>query len=147
MTKKEEIKEKSREKQLRKSHEELNGILVENFMHLQRVMSDQASKMDKLSESIAKLLELFEMSARSFMASPVIEEAEKDKEFLEKLNALLEQNKTIAKGLTLMEEKFRERVYGGPHTEFQQPRPMQNSFNPQSQQPGQVNNIKRLPRF
>jgi len=37
---------------------------------------------------------------------------EKDKEFLNKLNALLEQNKTIAKGLTLMEQKLRERVYG-----------------------------------
>ena len=31
-----------------------------------------------------------------------------------KLNALLEQNKVIAKGLTLMEEKLRERLYGGP---------------------------------
>jgi len=148
MKKKEEVKKP--EKHIKKSHEEINHILIENFVHLQRVMSEQAQKMDKLTESITNLLQLFEMSARSFMSSPVIADVEKDKEFLNKMDALLEQNKTIAKGLTLMEEKFRERVYGqsGQRQEMsdqRQMRPMPQ--NPQEMQPSEINNIKRLPRF
>lgn len=132
------------EKPVKKSHEQLNYMLIENFVSLQKVMTNLTLKFDKLSDNMIKLLNLFEMSARSFMSSPSIAEAEKDKEFLDKLNSLLDQNKTIAKGLTLMEEKFRERVYGGPVAQTnqqpaQQPTP-QFSQNPNS-------NIKRLPRM
>jgi len=136
------------EKKARKSHEEINKILVENFVHLQRVMSEQAVKMDKLTDSITNLLNLFEMSARSFMSSPIVADVEKDKEFLSKMDALLEQNKTIAKGLTLMEEKFRERVYGQQRTEMpdlRQMRPMPQ--NPQNPDSSQINTIKKFPRF
>jgi len=145
MNKREE--DKQSEKQSKKSHEEINQILIENFVHLQRIMSDQAVKIDKLTESITKLLQLFEMSARSFMSSSVIADTEKDKEFLDKMDTLLEQNKTIAKGLTLMEEKFRERVYGqrAEMPDLRQIRPMPQ--NPPSQESSDINNIKRLPRF
>jgi hypothetical protein len=40
---------------------------------------------------------------------------------LDKIDKLLEQNKTIAKGLSLMEGKIKERVYGSPeqtHNEY-----------------------------
>ena len=92
----------------------LNTLLVENFVHLQKAMSNLTLRFDKLADQISSLLQLFEISARSFSeklekAAP---EIEKDKDFLDKLDKLLEQNKIIAKGLTLMEEKLKERVYG-----------------------------------
>lgn len=92
----------------------INALLVENFVHLQKVMTDNANKLDALAIQISKLLSLFEITAKSFTekVSSGLPEIEKDKEFLDKLNKLLDQNKTIAKGLTLMEEKIRERVYG-----------------------------------
>ncbi len=126
----------------KKTQEELNVMLLENFAGLQRAITNMSLKFDKLSDSISKLLNLFEMSARSFMTSPAISDAEKDKEFLEKLNMLLDQNKTIAKGLTLMEEKFRERLYG-QRQEFseRQASPMMMSSSI-SNQP-----IKKLPKF
>ena len=96
----------------KKSAEDLNQLLIENFVSLQRAMLEMTSKIGKLSDNVAQLLHLFELSARTFMESQDIQEVEKDKEFLNKLNLLLEQNKTIARGLTLMEEKVRERVYG-----------------------------------
>jgi len=99
-------------KPLNRNAVELNEILIENFVSLQKTMTNLAIKFDNLSENISKLLQLFEMSARSFAEKQPVQDLEKDKEFLGKLNALLEQNKTIAKGLTLMEEKMRERVYG-----------------------------------
>ncbi len=94
--------------------ENIQNILIENFVNLQKVLTNLAVKFESLSDQISKLLQLFEISAKSFVEkqSPELGEKEKDKEFLEKLDKLLDQNKTIAKGLTLMEEKLRERIYG-----------------------------------
>lgn len=86
--------------------------VLENLVELQKVHTNLAEKFDKLSEQISELLALFEMTARSFATNPQIQAVEKDKEFLEKIDMLLEQNKTIAKGLTLMEQRIREKVYG-----------------------------------
>lgn len=94
---------------------ETNKLLVENFTGLQKAITNLAVKFDSLSDNISKLLNLFEISARSFaekLAENPLPDLEKDKEFLDKMNKLLDQNKVIAKGLTLMEEKLRERVYG-----------------------------------
>ncbi len=93
---------------------ELEKTLIDNFVNLQRVLTNLAVKFDALSDQISKLLELFEISAKSFAEKykPETGEKKKDKEFLTKLDALLEQNKTLARGLTLMGEKLRERVYG-----------------------------------
>jgi len=81
------------------------------MIHLQKVHTDLAEKFDKLSRQISELLVLFEMAARSFskqQISPII--TDRDKEFVDKVDKLLDQNKTIAKGLTLMEERIRERT-------------------------------------
>ncbi len=94
---------------------ETDKILIENFVNLQRVMTNLALKFDNLSDNISKLLQLFEIAAKSFVekqAGRNVMDAEKDKELVDKLNVLLDQNKTIAKGLTLMEQKVRERIYG-----------------------------------
>jgi len=94
--------------------------LIENMIELQKVHTDLAEKFDKLSRQLSVLLNLFEMAARSFGTHPAIRASEKDKDFLDKVDKLLEQNKVIAKGLTLVEERTRERIYGqGP--QYSQP--------------------------
>ena len=121
--------------------------LVENLVHLQKVHTELAEKFDKLSRQISELLVLFEMAARSFskqQISPII--TDRDKEFVEKVDKLLDQNKTIAKGLTLMEERIRERTgmsdnsNPAPVQQFQQPqfqmsRPMTQPMVKQAEQP------------
>jgi len=115
------------------SNPELNKKLIENFVALQKVMTNLSSKFDNLSDQIAKLLQLFEISAKA-MAEKDFETFSKtdNKEVLEKLNILLEQNKTIAKGLTLLHQ--------------QNPQEMQvreiNNRNPMSYQQNQP--IKRM---
>lgn len=131
---------KTGEIKARRSVQELNEMLIENFVSLQKVMTNLAVKFESLSDNISKLLQLFEISARSFADKPVVD-LQKDKEFLDKINMLLDQNKTIAKGLTLMEEKMRERLYGERSEQipqFQQ-QPMQQSM------PGRE--LKKLPKF
>lgn len=122
--KKKSVKKTSAKKStVGKKAEKLNDILIENFVGLQKAMTNLTVKFDSLADQISKLLQLFEISAKSFAEklSTGAPQIEKDKEFLDKLNALLEQNKVIARGLTLMEDKMKERVYGGGVARHPQP--------------------------
>lgn len=107
----------------------IESQILENLIELQKVNINVAEKFDKLSTQISELLSLFESTARNFSKQSPAPMGEKDKEFLEKINTLLEQNKTIAKGLTLMEMKMREKIYGSPPPQPNQtgmpPRPPQ----------------------
>ena len=85
--------------------------LLENLISLQKVHTDLAEKFDKLTKEISNLLALFELTAKNFSKEAPEKMGESDKEFLDKINKLLEQNKTIAKGLTLMEEQMRKKMY------------------------------------
>lgn len=98
----------------KEKYEELQERLVENLVELQKVHTNLAEKFDKLSDQITALLRLFEMAAKSFASAPGNTVSDKDRDFLEKIDKLLDQNKTIAKGLMLIEEKVRERMYGVP---------------------------------
>lgn len=86
--------------------------ILQNLVALQKVHTNLAEKFENLSEQISNLLALFESAARTFAKQAPAGVTEKDKEFLEKIDKLLDQNKTIARGLTLMEQKMREKIYG-----------------------------------
>lgn len=88
--------------------------IASNLVELQKVHANLAEKFDNLAKQISSLLNLFEMAARSLSKHPAIQSSEKDREFLDKIDKLLEQNKTIAKGLTLMEGKVKERLQYSP---------------------------------
>ncbi len=92
----------------------LEEKLIENLISLQKVHLGLTEKFDSLSKQISQLLALFEMAARSFANNPAIKGTEKDKEFIDKIDKLLDQNKTLAKGLMLMEGRIRERMYTSP---------------------------------
>lgn len=78
-------------------------MLIENFVSLQKVLTDLSIKLDNLSNNITSLLELFEISAKSLAEKDP--EKDDNKEIIKKMDTLLEQNKTIARGLTLMHER------------------------------------------
>jgi len=93
---------------------ELEEALIDNFVNLQKVLTNLTLKFDTLSKNITELLHLFEISAKSFVKPEEVHEGEQknmvdDKKFLEKIDQLLDQNKIIAKGLTLIEEKMNHR--------------------------------------
>ena len=116
----------------------LENKIVENLIELQKVHTNLAEKFDKLAKEISNLLALFELTAKNISRNiPSQTGGVKDEEFLEKINKLLEQNKTIAKGLTLMEEKVREKMYA-PSPQSQAKREEHVNFPPQG---------RPLPRF
>ena len=90
----------------------MQELLVKNLIELQKVHTQVIERFDKVSHQLSDLLALFEATARTFAEHPSNQGLDKDKEFLEKIDLLLGQNKTIAKGLTLREDHIRERVYG-----------------------------------
>ncbi len=111
------------------SNREIQLALIENFVNLQKVLTNLTVKFDNLSDNISKLLQLFEISAKSFIRKQEEGNTE-ERDVLRKLDTLLEQNKTVARGLTLIEEKIRHKIYGEmppgilPHVELGgRPRP------------------------
>ncbi len=91
-------------------NKEVEDILVDNFVSLQKVMVNLSTRFDDLAGQIAKLLDLFEISAKTLAEKDF--DAEKNTrenaKILEKIENVLEQNKTIARGLTLMHDKINE---------------------------------------
>jgi hypothetical protein len=146
------IEVKKPKKDFKKMGEErLSKQLLENLVSLQKVHTDLAVKFDKLSKEISNLLTLFEITARTFAKNvPKTPEFEKDKEFLEKIDRLLDQNKVIARGLMMMEDRLKERVYG-PQQQLQPQhpqQPQQQKPEEQNMQPSMFNQERRpLPRF
>ena len=88
---------------------DINQVLLDNFINLQKVLTNLAVKFEDLSNNISKLLQLFELSAKSLAEKPG-KNPEIDQEFLKKLDSLLEQNKVISKGIMLMEDRIRGRA-------------------------------------
>jgi hypothetical protein len=123
-------------KKKKMSAREREELLIENFIGLQKAMTHLSMKFENLSDNIGKLLNVFELSAKDFIMNKGKANPETDKDLLNKINSLLEQNKTIAKGLVMIEEKVRnkgevsqEQVQQQPQF---QPRPLP-QFPPQQQ--------------
>jgi hypothetical protein len=121
---------------------DINKALIENFVNMQKALTHLAVKFDSLSDQMTKLLQIFELSAKSFSEKAPGQE---DKEFLDKLNVLLEQNKLIAKGITIMEEKVREKMQQpGMMQQLPQFQPMPN-FQQQTQDYQQSMAQRKIP--
>lgn len=137
------IKKEGAKKPKVMSKGELEQTLIDNFISLQKVLTNLAIKFDELSSNISKMLQLFEISAKSFAekysGEAPINQMDVDKEFLKKLDSLLEQNKVISKGIMLMEDRIKERT--NP--------PMQQFPQQIQRETGMIGNMPRksLPRY
>ena len=118
--------DKKAHKKKKMTAREREELLIENFVGLQHAMTNMSVKFGGLSDNISKLLNVFEESAKNFVSGGKPDDAE----MLNKIDSLLNQNKTIAKGLVLMEGKLRGRNEGIPA-----PVRMGNPANPPMQQP------------
>ena len=80
--------------------------LIENNIGLQKKTTDLLVGINSLTKKVSSLVSLFEGAAKRIR--PGMEEEEL-KPLLEKLDMLTDQNKTIARGLVLLEEYIREK--------------------------------------
>ena len=101
----------------------IEKALIENFIALQKVMIHLSGKFDVLSSQISKLLELFEISAKSLAGKDlqdVEREGRESKKIMEKLDNLTQQAGLIGRGLALIHESNNERYM----PERQSPQPV-----------------------
>ena len=100
----------------------IERALIENFIGLQKVMVNLSVKFDELSNNISKLLNLFEISAKALAEKDLtMEKTERDDtKILKKMDNMFEQNRILARGLTLINVKLDEEP-GYPNVQ----RPMQ----------------------
>lgn len=85
-------------------------LLVENFVALQKVLVGLSGKLDGLTRQISELLKLFEDSAKVIVKNEMENKKENnsEKELLDTMISLLDQNKVIARGLTLIYESMND---------------------------------------
>lgn len=88
-----------------KPEEKLAKQLIQTGVKVQSKSIDLMSSMDKLTKRIDKLVGLFEEASKHITEAETTEE--RINELTTKLESLLEQNKSIAKGLILLEKYVR----------------------------------------
>ena len=104
MVKKKVSKKKTTKKKTKTKSVE--SILIQNSIEIQKVMVKLIERFDRLSTKIEDLLELFEDSAKALVKKEIESGRTNNfsEELLEKINKLTDQNRVIAKGLTLIHE-------------------------------------------
>jgi len=111
---KEEKSKKTKKKKSYNYNPKVQTLLIENFAGLQKAMTNMAIRFETLSTQMSNLLEIFELSAKNFVSQAQPQSGpEENKDILNKVDSLLEQNKLLAKGLVTLEEKLRQRSVTG----------------------------------
>lgn len=83
-------------------------MLIENFVGLQRAMINLSMKFENLSDNMAKLLNVFEISARDYMVNKGKTTPEVDRDIINRINMLLDQNKAIMGSVRSLDEKVKK---------------------------------------
>jgi len=95
-------------KKKKMSAREREELLIENFVGLQRAMINLSMKFENLSDNISKLLNVFEVSARDYMVNKGRTTPEVDKDLLNRINMLIDQNKNILSSIRSLEDKTKK---------------------------------------
>lgn len=136
---------KAKREHAEKVRVEMQPVLVDNFVALQKVMVNLASKFDNVNTQLTKLLDIFETSAKTLAKKgfklEAGEEGANNDAVLEKLSELSEQNKVIARGMTLMHE-----AVTAPEPIMMPPAPMPAPAPMPTMMPPAPNPFQRLPK-
>lgn len=94
---------KSKKKSTAVKGTSVEKALIKNFISLQKAITNLAVKFEHLSDRMSKLLDIFEVSAKA-LAEKDFDFEKSNEDISDKLDELIDQNRTIARGLTLMHE-------------------------------------------
>jgi len=98
-----------------KEGDRTTDLFIENSIALQKVLVNVAVSLDNLANEVKKLIEMFEEAGKSFVETKHKASESglgKDEGLIGRLDSLVQQNKTIAKGLVLLEKTMREKETG-----------------------------------
>lgn len=92
-----------------------NELLLENTIALQKTLTNLVTELKALNKKVSDILSIFEEASLAFKEAKEkgidAEKAETTipQDLIKKIDTLIEQNKTIAKGLLLLEKVVREK--------------------------------------
>jgi len=88
------------------------NVLVQNNLELQKVLIDLSANIKKMTDDMSNLTSIFKEASKTLSEEKLSKDMEKEdvKKIGEKIDGLSDQNKTIAKGLLLMESAMRENI-------------------------------------
>ena len=87
--------------------DELTTKLIQSSLSLQDKNIELIDAVSKMTKKIDELISIFEQAAKN------IEKGEVEEPLARKLTVLLEQNKTVARGLMLLEKYVRDKTSTG----------------------------------
>jgi hypothetical protein len=82
-------------------------LLIDNFVGLQRAMTNLSMKFESLSDNLSTLLGVLELAARNYLTKGNSGDSGSP-ELVKQLNLIIDQNKAIAEGLLLIDDKIRK---------------------------------------
>ncbi|MBU2522799.1 MAG: hypothetical protein KKE23_00725 [Nanoarchaeota archaeon] len=87
-------------------------ILIENEIEMQKILADLSLDIKNLTSELSKLVELFKEASKTLSDEKISKDIEKEdmRNMGDNVDTLVDQNKTIAKGLLLMESAMRENL-------------------------------------
>jgi hypothetical protein len=83
-------------------------LIIENFVGLQRAMTNLSIKFENLSDNLSRLLEILELSAKNYLEKEAPKESNSPA-LLKQINLLIDQNKALAEGLLLIDDTLRKK--------------------------------------
>lgn len=89
--------------------------LIQSNISLEKVSVELLDNMSKLGERIDRMFGLFEEAAKKIEEGEILQQP-----LAKQLQDLIEQNRTIARGLLVLERYIRERSAGIPSSEFKE---------------------------
>lgn len=105
-----------------KSYEKTIMLLIENNVGLQKKLLGLTESIDGMTKKVGRLLSLIEKASEGFVGpesgegigeKPGLKSSKTSRdELVDKLEGLIKQNKTIARGLILLEKYVREKTRG-----------------------------------
>jgi len=104
----------------RVSKSDIIAQLAENNLALQHKTAELITSVKELTKKMDDMVSIFQEAAKHIKEGT-------DRPLMEKLNGLIEQNKTIAKGLILLEKYVREKSAGVGGGQPFQPKPLPRS--------------------
>lgn len=85
-----------------------DDLMIENFIGLQKAMTNLSIRFENLSDNLSRLLGVLELSAKSYLVKDG--HNHKDSSDLAKqIDYLIDQNKAIAEGLLLIDDTIRKK--------------------------------------
>ena len=100
-------------KEVRERSSDEIKLIIENSVALQKVVTDLALNLKKLSGDVSEMLELFKAATKTISEGKAEEAVKKSdiEELKAKVDELSDQNKVIAKGILLLESTLKPKEY------------------------------------